>query len=186
MNYADKITERVHMSDILEMYGYKLNRNGFMICPFHNEKTASFKLYRNDTKYKCFGCGEGGGVIDFVKRLFDLNYNQAIRRINDDFSLGLFLTEVPSYRERVKQAKKRFEIRKAKEEKENADRQIEEEYWHYYDLLLGAERVIEAYAPKSENEPLDPLFVYALVHRSEYEFYLEQADIERMKKIERR
>lgn len=89
MNAALTIRETLNMQDMLSRYGFELNRNGFMCCPFHNEKTASFKVYSDGTKWKCFGCAKGGTVIDFVMQLFEIDFRQAIMRIDNDFGLNL-------------------------------------------------------------------------------------------------
>ena len=47
------------------------------------------KLYDGQGGFHCFGCGASGSVIDFVMRLFDLNFRQAVLRLNADFQLGL-------------------------------------------------------------------------------------------------
>lgn len=47
------------------------------------------KLYDGQSGFHCFGCGANGSVIDFVMRLFDLNFRQAVLRLNADFQLGL-------------------------------------------------------------------------------------------------
>ena len=51
--------------DIIGRYGVEMNRKGYACCPFHNEKTGSFKVYSDGT-YHCFGCGAHGDVIDFA------------------------------------------------------------------------------------------------------------------------
>lgn len=89
-NYAEQIKQSVNMTDVAEYYGIKINNSGFCCCPFHNEKTASLKIYPNKRGWYCYGrCNSGGDVIDFVRKLFDLNFIDACKRINDDFSLGL-------------------------------------------------------------------------------------------------
>lgn len=85
---SDEIKRSVTMFDVAERYG-KIERGGFILCPLHNEKTASLKLYDNDRGYYCFGCHKGGDVISFVMDVRGLNFMQAVRRINRDFNLGL-------------------------------------------------------------------------------------------------
>ena len=58
MNIFQEVKERLTMKDVVELYGFTVNRSGFCSCPFHNEKTPSMKIY--DKGVKCFGCGEGG------------------------------------------------------------------------------------------------------------------------------
>jgi DNA primase len=62
---------------------------GFIRCPFHPEKTPSFSTYDHGQKWKCFGCGESGDVISLVMKLYNLNFGQAIMRLDSDFGLGL-------------------------------------------------------------------------------------------------
>ena len=49
-------------------------------CPFHNEKTPSFKIY-DDDHFHCYGCGAHGDVIDFVQRADGLAVPEAIERL---------------------------------------------------------------------------------------------------------
>lgn len=49
------------------------------LCPFHNEKTPSFTLYPENGSFYCFGCGAGGDVITFVRRIENLDYMEAVR-----------------------------------------------------------------------------------------------------------
>lgn len=48
------------------------------LCPFHAEKTPSFTVNRDKGVWYCFGCGEGGEVIDFIMKLKDFGFKDAI------------------------------------------------------------------------------------------------------------
>lgn len=50
-------------------------------CPFHAENTPSFTVNPSRQTYKCFGCGAGGDVADFVQRKRDLSYPEALEYI---------------------------------------------------------------------------------------------------------
>lgn len=50
-------------------------------CPFHNEKSPSFKVSKSKQIYKCFGCGKTGDAIAFVQEYEKIGYPEAIRRI---------------------------------------------------------------------------------------------------------
>lgn len=89
MRLAERLKEVLTMDDVLERYGFHIGYNRRMRCPFHEEKTASFLVHRNDRSWKCYGCGAGGTVIDFVMQLHDINFGQACIRLNSDFNLGL-------------------------------------------------------------------------------------------------
>ncbi len=84
------IKQSVTLSQACQTYGIPINRQGFSRCPFHSgDNTPSFKIYPNDRGFYCFGCGASGDVITFVKMLFNLNFLEAVKKLNADFSLGL-------------------------------------------------------------------------------------------------
>lgn len=60
----------------------KLTRKGknlVGLCPFHSEKTGSFFIYPQTQSFYCFGCGAGGDVITFLKRIENLEYIEAVK-----------------------------------------------------------------------------------------------------------
>ncbi len=119
------ITENLKLREVMEFYGVKFNRRGYALCPFHSEKTASLSI--RDEKYKCFGCGEYGGIIDFVMKYFNLTFRQAIARLGADFNLPLSFRK-PTYRERLKMAELRRKRDEERRVKETEERNIREHY----------------------------------------------------------
>ena len=72
-------------------YGVELQRRGNKsvgLCPFpdHQEKTGSFTVF-SDGKFKCFGCGRSGDVIDFTRLLFGLSFRDALVKLAADFGI---------------------------------------------------------------------------------------------------
>lgn len=59
----------------------QINHSGFAKCPFHNEKTASMKIYK-DNRFHCFGCGKDGDVIDFVMQRDGVDFKTAVTLLN--------------------------------------------------------------------------------------------------------
>lgn len=51
------------------------------LCPFHNEKTPSFTVNPDRKAYHCFGCGKGGGLINFVMEMDKLSFPEAVERL---------------------------------------------------------------------------------------------------------
>jgi len=131
---AQRVREAIDARRVLEYYGYKVNRQGLTICPFHNEKTASLKVYAGDRGWYCFGCGQNGSVIDFVMKIFNLNLSSAITRLNYDFNLGLGFGK-PNFREMQAHNKKKKEEAEIKLKKEIEYMRKLIEFKIYYRIL---------------------------------------------------
>ena len=72
------------LGDTVEASGVRLRGKGRVrqgVCPFHDEAEASFTVYGDTERFWCFGCGEGGDVLDFVQRIEGLNLPEAIQRL---------------------------------------------------------------------------------------------------------
>ncbi len=48
------------------------------LCPFHNERTASFYVFAESQTWRCFGCNEGGDVFSFVQKQQGLEFREAL------------------------------------------------------------------------------------------------------------
>lgn len=83
----EQVKSLLTMKQVAERYGYEVNRQGKMCCPFHSEKTASFTIY--ERSFYCFGCGEGGDLITFVSKLFNVSLSAAVFRLDSDFGMGI-------------------------------------------------------------------------------------------------
>ena len=87
---ARRVKELVRLTDVLARYNLTPSRAGFLHCPFHlGDRDASLKIYPATDSWYCFGCGEGGDVIDFVAKMERCSFAEALKRLNTDFSLGL-------------------------------------------------------------------------------------------------
>ncbi|MFX0539357.1 DNA primase [Ornithinimicrobium sp. Y1847] len=59
------------------------------LCPFHDEKTPSFTVRPAVGYYHCFGCGEGGDVLDFVQKIDHLTFAESVERLADRLGMTL-------------------------------------------------------------------------------------------------
>lgn len=80
---SEEIKKSYSMQDILGRYGLHPNRSGFIRCPFHKEKTASMKIYRDS--YYCFGCGAHGDVFDFVSAMDNLSFRETFLELGGTY-----------------------------------------------------------------------------------------------------
>jgi DNA primase len=80
----DEIKRRNDLCEVASEHGIELKRRGrtyFGLCPFHEEKTASFAVSKEAGLFHCFGCGVGGDVIGFVARLQRIGFREALERL---------------------------------------------------------------------------------------------------------
>lgn len=85
----EAIRNRVSITQVVErLTGQRLIREK-MLCPFHSEKTPSFKVTEDKGLYYCHGCGAGGDIFDFVMRDQGMNFTDAVKFIDTEFALGL-------------------------------------------------------------------------------------------------
>lgn len=59
------------------------------LCPFHSEKTPSFKVSTERQRFKCFGCGAHGDVIDFYQKLLGLSLMDACAQLANEQGIDL-------------------------------------------------------------------------------------------------
>ena len=63
------------------------------LCPFHDEKTPSFRVTPAKGFYYCFGCGEGGDVISFVQKINNMGFTESVEFLADRVGIQLRYTE---------------------------------------------------------------------------------------------
>ncbi len=103
MYYSDELVEEVRQrNDIVDIIsGYvnlkKKGGNYFGLCPFHNEKSASFSVSPGKQMYYCFGCGAGGNVFTFIMNYENYTFAEAIKLLAD--RAGIVLPEIEDSKE---------------------------------------------------------------------------------------
>lgn len=81
--FIQELQEKVDIESVISS-SITLKRRGKTLvglCPFHNEKTPSFTVYPESNSFYCFGCGAGGDVISFVRRMENLDYIEAVKSV---------------------------------------------------------------------------------------------------------
>lgn len=180
VNYADEIKRRVTARELFQFYGFEINRGGFCKSPFSsNDKTPSLKVYDGGRGWHDFSSGNGGSVIDFVMQYFGLNFQDAIAKINTDFSLGLPIGEKLDRRKQLEMNRQAFLRKREMNAKKAEQESLENAYWEAFDEWKRLDDNKRNYAPKTPTEPLHPLFVEALKNIAGAEYRLECAEIAR-------
>ena len=82
-------------ADIVRIVGdyVKLKKAGAQnyagLCPFHNEKTASFGVHITKQFFHCFGCGASGDVFAFVQKIENITFPEAVRAVAQKLGIPL-------------------------------------------------------------------------------------------------
>lgn len=99
-----KVKEAVSMQQAVEYCGLHV-QNGKCLCPFHQDRRPSMKIYPDGKGYYCFSCGSGGDLIKFVARYRDVRNYEAAKELAGAFGV---LVQVPvTYREKREAEKRR-------------------------------------------------------------------------------
>lgn len=132
-DFVEEVRQRNDIVDIISSY-VNLKRSGSNyvgLCPFHNEKTASFSVSGNKQMYYCFGCGAGGNVFTFLMEYENLTFPEALTQLAERAGM-----ELPEQSETTQEKRRR-----------NVREQILEIYKiaaNYYYAKLNSERGREA------------------------------------------
>jgi hypothetical protein len=116
MSIFDDVKQRLNIRQVVEYYGYKVNRAGQFICPFHNDHKPSASIKKD--YFNCFVCGAGGDLITFTAKLHGLKNYDACKKLASDFNLNVG-TEPQTQADRLRadreRAKRQAELKKQKE-----------------------------------------------------------------------
>ena len=95
--FKQELKARTDIADVISSYVQlkKSGRNLVGLCPFHNEKTPSFNVSRENSFFHCFGCGAGGDVITFIMKIENLDYVDAVKLLAE--RAGMTLPEDGAY-----------------------------------------------------------------------------------------
>lgn len=148
MRYPREVIDEVRLqNDIVEVISQyvPLKQKGssyFGLCPFHNEKTASFSVNSEKQFYYCFGCGAAGNVFSFLMEMENCDFPEAMKRLADRAHITLPEPEKNAQAIAAEQLKQRlFDIHTT------AGR-------FFYDCLQGEEgKEARAYLQKRQMDP---------------------------------
>jgi hypothetical protein len=166
MNVFDEVKARISISDALAFYGIEMSRANKALCPFHNEKTPSFTIYPKSNSWHCFGCGVGGSSIDFVMNYFGIEPIEAAKKLDSDFNLGIF-KEGASQEETNRQSEQHAQHQAFKELSLAFESYMNKSFTILCDYLNLLHEWKATYAPQTENEAYNPLFITAC-HELDY------------------
>ena len=116
MSIFEDVKRQLNIRQVVEFYGFKVNRANQFICPFHNDHKPSASI-KNDY-FNCFVCGAGGDLITFTAKLHGINNYDACKKLVSDFGLNISTepqTQVDKLKADRERAKRQAELKRQKE-----------------------------------------------------------------------
>ena len=94
-NSIEDLKKRTKISDfILSTTTGKLRGSkGMALCPFHGEKTASMSFTDVENLFHCFGCKMGGDVFKYIQEINNLEFQDAVEFVADNYGFKLSYTD---------------------------------------------------------------------------------------------
>ena len=89
----EEIKSRNPIEDVMSSYVTLMRAGSNMLCscPFHSEKTPSCTVFLSEQSFYCFGCGAGGDVITFIRRIENFGYIEALEYLSKRAGINLIL-----------------------------------------------------------------------------------------------
>ena len=95
MRYSEDIIDEIRANndivDVISQYVIlkRSGRNFFGLCPFHREKSPSFSVSPDKQIFHCFGCGAGGDVFGFIKKIENIEFKEAVEILAERSNIKL-------------------------------------------------------------------------------------------------
>ena len=89
--FIQSIKDRIKLYDIISEK-VRLRRSGndwIGLCPFHKEKSPSFRVSDSNGYYHCFGCGEHGDIFTFIQKTHNVNFGEAVEILANKYGIAL-------------------------------------------------------------------------------------------------
>ncbi|MDF2576953.1 MAG: dnaG [Chlamydiales bacterium] len=103
----ESLRSRINLVELLSSY-IELKPAGSAYkgrCPFHDEKTPSFIVYKGDTSYHCFGCGAHGDGVGFLMNYLKLTFSEAVENLAQRFGVHLEIMETSQLKTQIGESK---------------------------------------------------------------------------------
>lgn len=181
MDTRDEILNKVNIVDyISKTVSLKQNGRDFIgLCPFHNEKTPSFRVSPDKGFFYCFGCKAGGDVIKFLALKNNISYGMALRLLAEENGIAIQYSDpkkndkLKKYLEANKIAARFFYDNIFKDKENNGaykylmEREIKEETIKKFGLGHDASWDSLSQFLLSKYDDLSPFLELALIYKNE-------------------
>jgi len=104
-NQIEQIRDLVSIVDVVGDFVAlkRRGRNHFGLCPFHQEDTPSFSVNEEKQIFKCFGCGKGGSVFQFLQEMERITFPEAVMKLANQAGVTIDQAneQTPEEKERI-------------------------------------------------------------------------------------
>ena len=157
----EEIKQQYSMRDIVEQYGFKVNRAGFIHCPFHKiDKGASLKVYQDS--FYCFSCQKSGDIFSFVQQIDQVDFKTAFQSLGGTYEKPTFESQLAIYR-----AQKKKEQRIKEEEKLKRRRELNNTLIDVYRYWMNRSEPFSETWCSSCNALQYQLYLHEILNRKE-------------------
>lgn len=111
MSIFDEVKSQLNIRQVIEHYGFKVNRAHQFVCPFHNDHKPSASI-KNDY-FHCFVCGAGGDLITFTAKYLGMSNIDACKELVREFGLDIDISTKEERQAQYRSERKRKEEIKA-------------------------------------------------------------------------
>ena len=142
MSIFEEVKQQLNIMQVIEHFGFKVNRAKKFICPFHNDHKPSASI-KNDY-FNCFVCGTGGDLITFTAKYLSISNLEACRELVRAFNLNIDISTAEEKKEQYEAyRRRRNEINKCDtlRDKFNKDKEIRADLKKHTAYKLRAERM---------------------------------------------
>lgn len=171
--YAEEIKMQVKMPDVISFYGFDERKNRIP-CPFHNGEDRNLS-YKSDF-FKCFVCGEKGDVIAFVQKYFRISFFDTVKKLNEDFKIGMPIGQPLTLRKKREIEGSHRERQRLIQQKKEEKMLLEMEWEAALQEYKKYEEQKRIFAPESINEEPHPLFLEAIKNIEYCKYLLDEAE----------
>lgn len=151
---VEEIKQQYSMRDIVEMYGFRPNRAGFISCTFHSgDRTPSMKIYTKD--FHCHACGANGDIFTFIQRMDNCSFKEAFLKLGGE------------YEQKSDWQRKKFDYQ-IQQKKEKARKELERKKQWKRDILndISLQKIFIKLLPVFSDDWCEA------VNQLEYDFYI--------------
>ena len=167
-NIFEEVKQQLTITQVIEHYGFKVNRAHQFVCPFHNDHKPSASI-KNDY-FNCFVCGAAGDAITFTAKYLGLSNLEAAKELVRVFGLNIDISTSDERKAQyIAERKRKTEVSKQSSfrDKYAKDKEIRAERKAFTDYRLRNE-IRQAHRKEEEKQEKEIQrvgFVLADFHR---------------------